>query len=87
MRYQNKTAGAIEGEGRYRGAPKWELVGFAGKGFTRGKVEFFDTPKNVHNFGAGARYKLLEEHNVWVGMDIAKGTEEWNWYIQIGHPW
>jgi len=24
---------------------------------------------------------------VWVGVDIARGPEDWNYYIQVGHPW
>jgi len=25
--------------------------------------------------------------NVWVGIDTARGPEEYNWYIQIGRAW
>ena len=87
MRYQDELAGAVEVEGRFQLAPKWEVVGFAGKGFTSGDVPFFENPGNIHSIGAGVRYKVIEAQNVWMGLDVAKGNEDWNWYIQVGHPW
>lgn len=35
----------------------------------------------------GARYKVFEAQNVWIGIDIARGPGETNWYIQVGHSW
>jgi len=87
MRYQNKVAGALEVEGRYLLAPRWELSVFAGKGFTSDDVPFFDNPGNIYNFGTGVRYNIFTEHKVWAGIDVAKGPEDWAWYIQVGHPW
>ena len=87
MRYQDELAGAVEVEGRFQFAPKWEVLGFAGKGFTSGDTPLFDNPGNIHSFGVGARYQVIESHNVWMGLDVAKGNEDWNWYIQVGHPW
>jgi len=87
MRYQDELAGAVEVEGRFQLAPKWEVLGFAGKGFTSGDTPIFENPGNIHNIGIGARYKVIEAQNVWMGLDIAKGNEDWNWYIQVGHPW
>jgi len=87
MRYQNESAGAVEVEGRFKLAPKWEVLGFAGKGFPHGDIPFFENPGNIHSFGVGARFKVIEAQNVWMGLDLAKGNEDWNWYIQVGHPW
>lgn len=87
MRYQDERAGAVEVEGRYQIAQKWEVLGFAGLGFTSGSTPFFDNPDDIYNVGAGIRYKLLREHNVWGGVDAARGPEKWYWYIQVGHAW
>ena len=87
MRYQDELAGAVEVEGRFQLAPKWEVLGFAGKGFTSGDNPLFENPGNIHNIGVGARFKVIEAQNVWMGLDVAKGNEDWNWYIQVGHPW
>ena len=87
MRYQDEIAGALEIEGRYQLAPKWQVLAFAGTGFTDGDSPVFEHTEDIYNYGVGARYKIFEEQNVWVGMDAAKGPEEWNWYIQVGHAW
>ena len=87
LRYQDKIAGAIEAEARYRIMPKWEVLAFAGKGYTSDKVPVFDNPDNIYNFGFGARYNIFQAQNVWLGIDIARGPDDWNWYVQVGHPW
>lgn len=87
MRFQDEMAGAIEVEARYQFAPKWEVLAFSGKGFTDGDLPFFNNPDNIYNIGFGGRYKVIEAQNVWMGLDVAKGPEDWNWYIQVGHAW
>ena len=87
LRYQNKTAGAAEVELRYRIRPKWEASVFGGVGFTSDAYPIFENPDSIYNFGVGGRYNIFEAHNVWVGLDIARGPEDWNWYVQVGHPW
>jgi hypothetical protein len=87
LRYQNKVAGAVEVEGRYLIRPRWEVSVFGGLGFTSDDYLIFESPDSIYNFGFGGRYNIFQEHNVWVGMDIARGPEAWNWYIQVGHPW
>ena len=87
LRYQNKTAGAAEVELRYRIRPKWETSVFGGVGFTSDAYKVFENPDSIYNFGVGGRYNIFEAHNVWVGLDLARGPEDWNWYVQVGHPW
>jgi hypothetical protein len=87
LRYQNKFAGAAELELRYRIRPKWEVSVFGGLGFTSDDFVIYENPDSIYNFGAGGRYNIFEAHNVWVGVDIARGPEDWNYYIQVGHPW
>jgi hypothetical protein len=87
LRYQNKVAGAAEAELRYRFRPRWEASVFGGLGFTSDAYPIFENPDSIYNFGFGGRYNIFEAHNVWVGIDIARGPEDWNWYIQVGHPW
>jgi hypothetical protein len=87
LRYQDELAGATEVEARYLLAPRWEVSAFAGLGYTSDRIELFDNPDSIYNFGIGGRYKIFEAHNVWMGIDVARGPEAWNWYIQVGHPW
>lgn len=87
LRYQNKVAGAAEMEVRYLLRPRWEVSAFGGVGYTSNDFPIYDNPDSIYNFGFGARYNFFESHNVWVGVDIARGPEDWNYYLQVGHPW
>lgn len=87
LRYQDKVAGALEAEARYLLAPRWEVSAFGGLGFTSDRIPLFENPGSIYNFGVGGRYLVFDAHNVWMGIDIARGPDDWNWYIQVGHPW
>ena len=43
-----------------------------------------DIPIETCHYGIGARFRVLKNQNVWVGVDIARGPEDTNWYIQVG---
>jgi hypothetical protein len=87
LRYQGKNVATAEIEGRYILTPKWALLGFAGTGAVSSYDEFIDTEQNIYNYGLGVRYKIFDAQNIWVGIDIARGPEESNWYIQVGSAW
>jgi hypothetical protein len=87
LRYQADTAGAVEIEGRYDINPRWAAVAFTGAGLIDWESGAEDVDEDIYTYGAGIRFQLFTEQNVWVGLDIARGPEESNWYIQIGHPW
>ncbi len=87
LRYQGDRVGVAEIEGRYNFSPKWALIGFAGKGAVSSNLDIIDTDQNIRSFGLGGRYKIFDAQNIWIGIDIAKGPEDYNWYIQIGQAW
>ena len=87
LRYQAKTAGVIEVEGRYSFSKRWAGIAFAGAGFTHAGQAELETMQNINSVGTGVRFQVLQEQDVWVGLDIAKGPEEYAWYIQIGQGW
>jgi hypothetical protein len=87
LRFQGKTAGALELQGRFRAAPRWIVLGFAGLGFTDENLEFVDDADAIYATGAGARFNVFKDQKIWVGLDIARGPEDWAWYIQVNHPW
>ncbi len=87
LRYQNDRAGVIEVEGRWVVHPRWAVVGFLGRGSTSGETPAFDTADNIYGGGAGVRYFLLQRLGLWVGADIARGPEDTEFYVQIGHDW
>ena len=63
------------------------MIGFAVKGWVSSDVPIIDTEQRIYNFGVGGRYKIFEAQNIWVGIDIAKGPEDYAWYIQVGQAW
>ncbi len=87
LRYQAKTAGAFEVEGRYKFSDRWAGIAFGGAGFTKNDEAPLETGQNIRSVGVGVRFQALEEQDIWVGLDIAKGPEDYAWYIQIGQGW
>ena len=87
MRYQGDAVGVLEVEGRYNFSPKWALIGFAGTGSVSSDLPVIDTEQSIYSYGLGGRYQIFEAQNIWVGIDIARGPEDTNWYIQVGHAW
>lgn len=87
MRYQGDRVGVVEIEGRYSFSPKWAVIAFAGAGKTSSNIPIINTEQDINTYGLGGRYKIFDGQNVWVGLDIAKGPEETNLYIQVGHAW
>jgi len=87
MRYQGDRVATAEIEGRYTFSPKWALIAFAGAGQVSSDIPIIDTEQTIRSYGLGGRYKIFEAQNIWVGIDIARGPEATNWYIQVGHAW
>lgn len=87
LRYQGESAGAVEVEGRYNFGNRWSAVAFGGVGFAEARFPFADTEDDIRAFGAGIRFRALKEQNVWLELDVAKGPEDYAFYIQVGHPW
>jgi hypothetical protein len=87
LRYQGDRVLVGEVEGRYNFTPKWAVIGFAGSGSVASDEPVIDTEQSIYSYGLGGRYKIFDAQNIWIGLDIAKGPEETNWYIQVGHPW
>jgi hypothetical protein len=87
LRYQGDRVGVAEVEGRYNILPRWAVIGFAGRGSVSSDVPIIDTEQRIYAYGLGGRYKIFEAQNVWVGIDIARGPEDTNYYIQVGHAW
>ncbi len=85
LRYQGKRVAVAEAEVRYRFAPRWTALAFAGLGWRDRPPQKDD--ESIYNFGVGGRFKVLKDREVWLGLDIARGPEDVNWYIQVGQAW
>ena len=87
LRYQGERVGVFEMEGRFTISPRWAAVVFGGVGTTRTGERGVDTEDDINAYGGGIRFQALKQQNVWLGIDVAQGPEEVNWYFQMGHAW
>ncbi|MCP3981804.1 MAG: BamA/TamA family outer membrane protein [bacterium] len=87
LRYQDELIGELEAQLRFLAAKKWIVLAFAGTGFTNEHLETADEGESIYAGGVGSRFNVFKDQNIWVGIDIARGPEEWAWYVQVNHPW
>ena len=87
FRYQGKQLVVLETEERWDFSNRWSLTGFAGVGKGFEKLESFDQNDWAYSLGGGIRYFLANRFNLYSGIDVARGPEEWAFYIQFGHYW
>jgi hypothetical protein len=87
LRYQNERTGVVEAELRWNILDRWAILGFAGAGRTSGDVRRFVDESGIYAGGIGARYLFRPQDDLWVGVDLARGPEQYVFYIQVGHAW
>lgn len=86
-RYQGATTALVETEQRVDLNLRWSLVGFAGIGKAIMDDESFADAETAYAVGGGFRYLIARAFGIRAGIDIARGPEEWAWYITFGHNW
>lgn len=82
LRYQGKSALVAETELRWDPVPRWSAVGFAGAGAVdalRDEVAW--------SVGGGFRYLLARAFGLRMGVDVARGPEQWAFYVVFGNGW
>jgi len=87
LRYQNESTAVLETELRWNILERWAAVGFFGAAATRGDVPVFEDESGILAGGIGGRFLFRPQDSLWVGIDVAKGPEEYVLYIQIGQAW
>lgn len=87
LRYQNETAGVLETELRWNILERWAAVGFLGVGATRGDVPIYQDESGIVAGGIGGRFLFRPQDSLWVGLDLARGPEDYVVYVQVGHAW
>jgi hypothetical protein len=91
LRYQGKRAGSIEVEGRWNILPRWAILGFFGSGAAK-IGSFSDSDLSIVRDdlfagGVGGRYFMMQDHGLWLGVDLAHGPEDLYVYITVGQAW
>ncbi|MGR5093442.1 BamA/TamA family outer membrane protein [Vibrio maritimus] len=87
MRYQGQDMALAELEARYDITPRWSIIGFTGTGKAIEDGQSFSDAEYQSVVGGGFRYLVARQLNMRVGVDAAKGPEEWAYYITVGHAW
>jgi len=87
LRYQNESTAVVEGELRWNIVGRWAAVGFLGVGATRGDIRVFEDESGIVAGGVGGRFLFRPQDSLWVGLDLAKGPEQYVLYIVAGHKW
>lgn len=74
-----------EVEVRWDLTPRWSLIGFTGAGKAVEEIEIFSSSKLRAMGGGGFGYLVARLLNMRAGLDIARGSEEWTYYVMVGH--
>jgi hypothetical protein len=87
MRYQGKSTYLIESEFRWDFNFRWSLIGFTGYGEAQPINKDIYDKQTAYNYGIGIRYLIARQYGLRMGVDIARGPEQWAFYIQFGSSW
>lgn len=83
LRYQGEQVFVVETEERLDLTPRWSTVLFAGYGVASSAPR----PVTAWSAGAGFRYLLARQFGVRAGLDVARGPEDWAFYVVFGNAW
>jgi hypothetical protein len=87
MKYQNKNTTVMEAELDWNAYKRWYLVGFMGMGNAFSDFDSFNKGKSVASVGTGFRYKIARKFGLQMGMDFAKSTDDFAFYVVFGTSW
>jgi hypothetical protein len=87
LRYQGKIITVAETEQLFNLTPRWGLVGFTGIGAAFHSFENIHKNDFVWNAGGGIRYTIARTLGLKIGADVARGPEDWAFYVVIGSGW
>lgn len=87
MRYQGKYTALVETEWRWDFTSRWSLDFFGGVGRTAPRRGDFSDGETAWNAGTGFRYLLARLFGLRAGCDVARGPEDWAFYIVVGSAW
>ncbi|MCP4754564.1 MAG: glyceraldehyde-3-phosphate dehydrogenase [Proteobacteria bacterium] len=87
MRYQGENAATTEIEARWNVTGRWALLGFGGVGRTADSISDLGNGDSRWAGGAGIRYLVARLFGLYTGVDIARGPEDWSFYVQVGSAW
>lgn len=87
LRFQGNRVFNMETEERYNFNLRWAAIGFAGVGKAILPNDSWADAKMAWGVGGGFRYLLARVHNLYGGVDIARGNDDWAIYFVVGTHW
>ncbi|MNK78908.1 Surface antigen [compost metagenome] len=86
-RYMGKTSIVSELEFRWDLYRRWSLMGYGGLASAFNDWDQAFAKPVVYSYGTGFRYLIARKFKLRMGVDVAKGPEEWAYYIVFGSNW
>ncbi|MBO9572357.1 MAG: hypothetical protein J7497_09140 [Chitinophagaceae bacterium] len=86
-RYQGNADILTELEMRYDFVRRWSIMLYGGTGKAFDSWSDFGSTDLIYSYGTGFRYLLARKFKLRVGVDIARGPEDWAYYIVFGSNW
>jgi hypothetical protein len=87
MKYQNNNTTVMEVEANWNVYKRWSIIGFTGIGNAFENFDTFNEGKSVSSVGTGFRYLIARKFGAQMGMDFAKSTDDFAFYIVFGSSW
>lgn len=88
MRYQGDLTILAETEQLFNiNSSRWDLVAFGGVGTAFRSIEKMEAGDLAWNAGGGFRYLIAKIFGLKMGLDIARGPEDWAVYVVFGSSW
>jgi hypothetical protein len=66
---------------------RWSLIGFLGVGKAFTSAQSFSDQPAYGAGGAGIRYFVARKFDLYGGIDVARGPENWALYLTAGSAW
>jgi len=86
-RYMGNTSIVSELEFRWDLYRRWSLMGYGGLASAFNDWDQAFAKPVVYSYGTGFRYLIARKFKLRMGVDVARGPEEWAYYIVFGSNW
>ncbi len=83
-RYRGNQVYNIQSEYRWNFYKKWGMVAFGGLGVATDDFHGKNFSGVLPSIGTGLRFKAIQSRNINIGVDVAKGKNDWGLYFRIG---
>ena len=87
MRYQGNVTTLVETELRWDVSPRWSGLVFGGTGKAFQEWSEFSETSWHSSAGVGGRYLIARKLKLRMGVDVARGPDQWAYYIVFGTSW